>query len=171
MSEARLYDWLLGGWVMQNVFPGGSYWRSFGLVLAWPLFIHNLATGQPTAFWLVLGILQSFVIIPYIVYRWGKGAYCGWVCSCGALAETLGDEYRTNAPHGVSAKKWENAGQVVLWSAALVTVLAFFSGLKGNPWSSWASDAYGFVVDSIFAGVLGLGVYFFLSGRVWCRFF
>ena len=162
---------LLGGWVMQNVFPGGSYWRSFGLVLAWPLFIHNLATGQPTAFWLVLGILQSFVIIPCIVYRWGKGAYCGWVCSCGALAETLGDEYRTNAPHGVSAKKWENAGQMVLWSAALVTLLALFSGLKGNPWSSWASDAYGLVVDIIFAGVLGLGVYFFMSGRVWCRFF
>jgi polyferredoxin len=26
-------------------------------------------------------------------------------------------------------------------------------------------------VDIIFAGVLGFGVYFFLSGRVWCRFF
>ncbi len=25
-------------------------------------------------------------------------------------------------------------------------------------------------IDVIFAGVLGLGVYFFLSGRVWCRF-
>jgi len=75
----------------------------------------------------------------------------------------------------VSAKKWENAGQVVLWSAALVTVLAFFSGLKGNPWSSWASDAYGFVVDSIFAGVLasayisfcrvGYGAVFFARWR------
>jgi NosR/NirI family transcriptional regulator, nitrous oxide reductase regulator len=162
---------LLGGWVMHNVFPGGSYWRSFGLVLAWPLFIHNLALGQPTLFWLLVGILQSFIIIPYIVYRYGKGAYCGWICSCGALAETLGDEYRTKAPHGLSAKKWENAGQVVLWSAGLVTLLALFSGLKGNPWSSWASDVYGLVVDIVFAGVLGLGVYFFMSGRVWCRFF
>ena len=25
-------------------------------------------------------------------------------------------------------------------------------------------------IDVIFAGVLGVGVYFFLSGRVWCRF-
>ncbi len=30
---------------------------------------------------------------------------------------------------------------------------------------------YSIVVDVIFAGVLGVGVYFFLSGRVWCRFF
>ena len=29
---------------------------------------------------------------PALVWRWGKGAYCGWICSCGALAETLGDD-------------------------------------------------------------------------------
>ncbi|MDD5673751.1 MAG: NAD(P)-binding domain-containing protein [Chitinivibrionales bacterium] len=160
---------LLGGWIMRNVFPGGSYWRSFGLVLAWPLFIHNLATGQPTMFWLTAGIAQTFVIIPYIVYRWGKGAYCGWICSCGALAETLGDEYRTNAPHGPSAKKGENSGQVVLWFALAVTLLALFAGQRNLPFSKLASDIYGMVVDTIFAGVLGLGVYFFMSGRLWCR--
>jgi thioredoxin reductase/ferredoxin len=162
---------LLGNWVMRNVFPGGSYWRSYGLVLAWPLFIHNLAAGQPTMFWLLAGILQSFIIIPYIVYRWGKGAYCGWICSCGALAETLGDEYRTGAPHGPVAKKFENAGQLVLWFATAVTILALFAGQKGSAFSNFASDSYAVVVDIVFAGVLGLGVYFFMSGRVWCRFF
>jgi thioredoxin reductase/NAD-dependent dihydropyrimidine dehydrogenase PreA subunit len=161
---------MLGDWVMTNVFPGGSYWRAYGIILAWPLFIHNLATSQPTTFWLITGLIQSFVIIPYIVYRWGKGAYCGWICSCGALAETLGDEYRTHAPHGATAKKWENAGQVVLWFAVFVTIVALLAGSKGNPLSQVASDIYALVVDILFAGVLGVGVYFFMSGRVWCRF-
>jgi NosR/NirI family nitrous oxide reductase transcriptional regulator len=39
---------------------------------------------------------------------------------------------------------------------------------------SYASDFlhifYYIGIDVIFAGVLGVGVYFFLSGRVWCRF-
>jgi thioredoxin reductase/polyferredoxin len=161
---------VLGGWIVDNVFPGGSYWRAYGLILAWPLFIHNLATSQPTTFWLFAGVVQTFVIIPYLVYRWGKGAYCGWICSCGALAETLGDEYRTVAPHGATAKKWENAGQVVLWFAAAVTVLALGAGAIDTPLSALAATLYALVVDIFFAGVLGVGVYFFMSGRVWCRF-
>ena len=42
--------------------------------------------------WLVICFVQTFVLIPLIIRRWGKGAYCGWICSCGALAETLGDD-------------------------------------------------------------------------------
>ncbi len=160
----------LGDWILEQAFPNGSYWRSYGFILAWPLFIHNLATGQPTMFWLWTGLVQSFVLIPLIVYKWGKGAYCGWICSCGALAETLGDEYRTQAPHGPAAKQWDNAGQVVLWCAGLVTVLALLAGSEGHPASALASDVYALVVDIFFAGVLGVGVYFFMSGRVWCRF-
>ena len=34
-----------------------------------------------------------------------KGAYCGWICSCGALAETVGDQLRTKTPHGPFWKK------------------------------------------------------------------
>ena len=160
----------LPDWVMTGVFPHGSYWRAYGLVLAWPLFIHNLATGNPTLFWLAVGLMQTFAIIPFMVYKWGKGAYCGWICSCGALAETLGDEYRTTAPHGSGAKKWENAGQAVLWFALLVTLLAWLAGARGHPLAGLASSMYALVVDLVFAGVLGVGVYFFLSGRFWCRF-
>ncbi len=162
---------LLGSWIMTNVFPGHSYWRAFGFVLAWPLFIYTLATGQPTLFWLITGVIQSFVIIPLIVYKWGKGAYCGWICSCGALAETLGDEYRTLAPHGPTAKKWENAGQAVLLFAIIATVTVLVSGIKGTEFSRQTMAIYTVLVDIFLAGVLGVGVYFSLSGRVWCRFF
>ena len=162
----------LGNWIMAHVFPDNSYWRSFGFVLAWPLSIYNLASDQAVLFWLIFSIVQTFIVIPYIVYRWGKGAYCGWVCSCGALAETLGDEYRTKAPHGPAAKKWENAGQFVLWFAAVVTLLVIAKTWFGIsvPLTQTLKDIYSVLIDIVFAGVLGVGVYFFMSGRVWCRF-
>lgn len=161
---------LLPAWIMETVFPGQSYWRAFGFVLAWPLFIYNAATGTPTMFWLALGILQTFVIVPFIVYKWGKGAYCGWVCPCGAMAESLGDEHRTRALHGPTAKKAENSGQAVLWFAAAVTLASLATG-SGGRGSNNALEAYGIIVDIILAGVIGLGAYFHFSGRVWCRFF
>jgi thioredoxin reductase/ferredoxin len=160
----------LSEWIMVNVFPNGSYWRSFGFILAWPLFISNVATGQPIMFWLVLSLIQTFLIIPLIVYKWGKGAYCGWICSCGALAETLGDEVRNKAPHGPTAKRLDNIGQFVLWFALTVTLIAIFAGRTHSPITRTVQEIYGILVDIIFAGVLGVGVYFFLSGRVWCRF-
>ena len=168
------------GFIMSQIFPNQSYWRSYGFILAWPLNLFNLYNGNITAFWLVFSIIQTFVIIPYIVYRWGKGAYCGWICSCGALAETLGDEYRTLALHGPKAKKYENTGQWILLFAFIITAVKLFSALLNinipviNENISYTADFfhnfYYVAVDVIFAGVLGLGVYFFLSGRVWCRF-
>jgi NosR/NirI family transcriptional regulator, nitrous oxide reductase regulator len=180
-----LKQWgLLGGengFLLTQVFPNGELWRSYGFVLFWPLFLHNLFTGSVTTFWLIYTILSTFALIPLLSYFWGKGAYCGWICSYGAMAETLGDEYRHSAPHGTGAKKWENAGQWVLLAAVLITGLKLVTVLgdvripfihEPHPMlldiSGWL---YYFVVDIIFAGVLGLGVYFFMSGRVWCRFF
>jgi thioredoxin reductase len=79
---------------------GREYWRSLGLVLAWPLFVWNVFTSQPMWLWLGISLVQTFVVIPLIVWRWGKGAYCGWICSCVALAETMGDAHRHKMPHG-----------------------------------------------------------------------
>ncbi|GAB4288974.1 MAG: hypothetical protein Kow0098_06620 [Ignavibacteriaceae bacterium] len=168
------------GFILTQVFPGESYWRSYGFILAWPLFLSNMYSSSPTTFWVVFSFIQTFVFIPYIVYRWGKGAYCGWICSCGALAETLGDEYRTLALHGPKAKRWENFGQWALLAAFVVTGLKLLSGLYNfnipiiNEKVSYTADFlhnfYYIGIDVIFAGVLGVGVYFFLSGRVWCRF-
>jgi NosR/NirI family transcriptional regulator, nitrous oxide reductase regulator len=163
----------LGGWIARDVFPGQSYWRAYGLVLAWPLFIHNLASGQPLLFWLIVSLLQTFVIIPLIVQRWGKGAYCGWICSCGGLAETLGDEYREGALHGKMPKKLDNVGQIVLWFAVVTTALTVLSTWfdRGTAIAVQVRNAYSLIVDIGLSGILGLGVYFALSGRFWCRFF
>jgi thioredoxin reductase/ferredoxin len=169
------------GFLLTQVFPNGQFWHAYRLILVWPLSIGALFADQITTFWLIYTILFTFGLIPYIVYLWGKGAFCGWICSCGALAETLGDEYRHLAPHGEKAKKWENAGQWVLLFAFLITALKL-AAVLGNmniPWIhnprpsalDFSGMGYNFLVDVIFAGVLGVGVYFFMSGRVWCRFF
>ncbi len=171
-------------WIVRNAFPipqGGSepeFWRAYGLVLAWPLFLYNLFTDQPTTFWLVVSFVQTFVIIPAIVWKWGKGAYCGWVCSCGGLAETLGDDYRSAAPHGPAAKRWENAGQWVLLFVFLLTLIKLLgaaagghlAGLDVGAMAGQGERIYAVVVDILMAGVVGLGLYVVLSGRTWCRF-
>ena len=131
-----LNQWgLLGGekgFLLSQVFPGGDFGHAYRLILAWPLNIYGLIADKITAFWLIYTLLFTFGFIYYIVYRWGKGAYCGWICSCGALAETLGDEYRTLAPHGPKAKKWENVGQWVLLAAFIITGLKLLAVLGGG---------------------------------------
>lgn len=175
---------LLGGkegFLLTQVFPGGDFGHAYRLILAWPLNIYGLFADAITVFWFIYTIVFTFGFIYYIVFRWGKGAYCGWICSCGALAETLGDEYRTLAPHGVKAKRWENVGQWVLGAAFIITFLKLAAVLGGinipiihtpRPLLLDVSRmVYTVVVDIVFAGVLGVGVYFFLSGRIWCRYF
>jgi len=172
---------LLPQWLEQNAFPDGSYWRVYGFILAYPLFIYNVLTYQPVMFWLVVSIIQTFIIIPILIYYFGKGAYCGWICSCGGLAETLGDSYRTLAPHGATAKKWENLSQIIL----LVIFIITFIWILGH-WTSYGGinifgsnllqisenlhKWYTLLIDIGFAGTIGLGTYFFYSGRIWCRY-
>ncbi len=172
-------------WLEAQAFPHGDYWRWYGFVLAYPLFIHNVLTAEPSAFWLVVSVIQTFVLIPGLVYFFGKGAYCGWICSCGALAETLGDDYRTLAPHGERAKRWEHLGQGILLVMFLMTLgwglthwmpagswfrTATFGGLTLPVAVEHLKHWYELVIDVGFAGTISLGVYFFYSGRIWCRY-
>ena len=184
MGANGAFDHGFGQWFADQFFPIPSYspareyWRAFGFVLAWPLFIWNLFNDHPTTGWLVLGLVQTFVIIPLIVWRWGKGAYCGWICSCGALAETLGDTHRHKMPHGPRANRWNMAGQVILAIAMLLLVLrilgwaglGILNGLYYGLLNGWTIFNYAYLVDLWLAGVMGVAAYFWFSGRVWCRF-
>jgi NosR/NirI family transcriptional regulator, nitrous oxide reductase regulator len=180
-------------YVADHLFPAVNYghkreyWRAFGLVLAWPLFIWNLFTSKPLWWWLVISVIQTFIFIPLIIRRWGKGAYCSWICSCGALAETMGDGHRTKMPHGPLWNRMNMVGQVAL-AAALLLLAAriiswswpksgvgmgaqkFYSTFLNN-WSVFGIQLdYYHVVDIFMAGIIGVGMYFWFSGRVWCRF-
>jgi len=194
MGHNGWFDAGAGRWLADNLFPvtewdsqGREYWRAFGFILAWPLFIWNFFTYRPMMLWLVIGCVQTFVLIPGIIYFWGKGAYCSWICSCGALAETLGDTQRRKMPHGPSWNRLNMVGQVILAAAFLLMAArvgswiwpdspmgTFYDGML----SGWTvgTDAwhvqlnYYWLVDVLVSGILGVGLYFWFSGRVWCRF-
>jgi thioredoxin reductase/ferredoxin len=157
-----------------------AYWRAIGFVLAWPLLVYNVFTDQPPYAWLAISFVQTFVLIPLIVWRWGKGAYCGWLCSCGALAETLGDKQRRKMPHGPGWNRLNMLGQVVLLFAFALLGLRIAGWVLGDRslpalWFKRGFETlpylnYQWSVDLFLSGVLGVGLYFWFSGRTWCRF-
>jgi ferredoxin len=155
---------------------GREYWRAYGLVLAWPLNVYNVFTNHPLGWWLGIAFVQTCVLIPILIYFWGKGAYCGWICSCGALAETLGDTHRTKMPHGRIWNRANVAGQAILAIAVLMLVVRIVGWMQPadsmfNRVFPVAMERYKWLVDVFLAGVVGYGFYFWFSGRVWCRFF
>jgi ferredoxin len=162
-----------------NYGQGREYWRAFGLILAWPLFFWNVFTDQPMWTWLVISFVQTFVLIPLLIRRWGKGSYCGWICSCGALAETLGDGQRTKMPHGPGWNRLNMLGQLFLAAAFFLLLTRTLSWVFPGSIFGSAFDYvfkempvfnYVWFVDLLWAGILGVGLYWHFSGRVWCRF-
>jgi NosR/NirI family nitrous oxide reductase transcriptional regulator len=153
---------------------GREYWRAYGLVLAWPLDVYNWFAPRPLWGWLALGFVQTFVLIPGLVHFFGKGAYCGWICSCGALAETLGDQHRHKMPHGPRWNRLNALGQLVLAMAFVLMGLRIASwiwpGSAAGRAFALGLHGYGWFVDVFLAGILGYGLYFWFSGRMWCRF-
>ncbi len=170
---------------------GREYWRAVGFILAWPLLPWNIFTDQPLWGWIIVGAIQTLVIIPLLIRRWGKGAYCGWICSCGALAETMGDAHRHKMPHGPLWNRVNMIGQVFLLFAFILLLLRIVSWITpGTDWIDSAYSAlfsgktagggqiggvmrymnYAWFVDLLWAGILGVCFYFWFSGRVWCRF-
>ena len=166
---------------------GREYWRAFGFILAWPLFIWNVFSSEPLWIWLIISVVQTFVLIPLMIYFWGKGSYCGWICSCGAMAETLGDTQRHKMPHGARWNRVNMMGQAILLLAFIILIArvmswAFPDTGFGQSLNSLYAGAlydwkifgiqlnYKWVVDLFFAGIIGYGLYFWYSGRVWCRF-
>ena len=185
MGHNGWFDGGIGGWFTSEFFPavdhghGREYWRAYGFIIAWPLFVSNFFTDQPLWGWLIVGSLQTFVVIPWLIYYFGKGAYCGWICPCGALAETMGDTQRQKMPHGPKWNRLNMIGQVFLALAVILMVLRIVAWAR--PGSAWGRTYdfllsglpllnYRWMVDLLWAGILGVGLYFHFSGRVWCRF-
>jgi polyferredoxin len=149
--------------------------------------VWNFFTHEPMTWWLIIGGVQTFVLIPGLIYFYGKGAYCGWVCSCGALAETLGDRHRHKMPHGPEWNRVNFVGQAVLLVVVVMMVFRIVSwstpdsglGQMAGTWFDGMLNQasvfgvplnYYYVVDVTLAGIIGVGFYFWFSGRVWCRF-
>ncbi|MEL7059363.1 MAG: 4Fe-4S dicluster domain-containing protein [Acidobacteriota bacterium] len=160
---------------------------SFDPKNAWPLnysvfadysrqsLMDSGAFGWGVLFWM---IALALVVVPLFAFLWGKRWYCSWVCGCGGLAETLGDPYRHLSDKSLKAWRVERwMVHAVLVFAVVMTGLVVADVLPGvdesavvggNAWK--VRNLYGFLIGSIFAGVVGTGFYPFMGSRVWCRF-
>jgi ferredoxin-type protein NapH len=160
---------------------------------AWPLDYNFLTdwnvkqyldAGHLGKFMFFWGVILSIVVVPTMVYFFGKRWYCSWVCGCGGLAETLGDPYRHLSDKRLVAWKIERwTIYPVLVFAIIMTIVVGFNtyniinapdsvgdstllGINAYKINEW----YGFFIGSIFSGIIGTGFYPILGNRTWCRF-
>ena len=104
---------------------------------AWPLdydffFDWNInsliASGNIGVFMFVWGVVLTLIIVPVMVYFFGKRWYCSWVCGCGGLAETLGDPYRQLSSKTLTSWKIERyLIHGVLVFAILMTAMTLYT--------------------------------------------
>ena len=154
----------------KNAFP-----LDYDFFYSWSLD-ELIASGGLGLFILIWGIILSLIIVPIMVYFFGKRWYCSWVCGCGGLAETLGDPYRQLSDKSVKAWKLERwlVHGVLVFALIMTgfTLYSYFSGVQQvlGIKTQTIQDIYGLLIGSFFAGVIGTGFYPIFGNRVWCRF-
>ena len=119
--------------------------------------------------------MMTLVATPVLTYFYGKRWYCSWVCGCGGLAETAGDPYRHLSDKSLKAWRIERwMIHLVLVFVTLMTGLLWVnSATQGQVFGSFSQSFakwYGFLIASMFSGVVGVGFYPIMGSRVWCRF-
>ncbi len=158
------------GYDFKNAFP-----LDYDFFFEWNLDALT-ESGSIGLFILVWGIVLTLIIVPLMVYFFGKRWYCSWVCGCGGLAETLGDPYRQHSSKTLKSWKLERwvIHSVLVFSLLMtvVTLYCYFSGAEAflGIKSQWIKDTYSFLIGAWFAGVIGTGFYPIFGNRVWCRF-
>lgn len=143
---------------------------------AWHVNMLTSAGGLGI-FMFVWGITLFIVGVPVFVYFFGKRWYCSWVCGCGGLAETAGDPFRQLSDKSLKAWKIERwLIHAVLVFAIIMTVAVIYnfvtgtSSIFGLDTYTYLRKPYGFMIGSVFSGVVGTGFYPLMGNRVWCRF-
>lgn len=143
---------------------------------------YFLGFGSVGTMMFIWGVVLFVIGVPVFTYIYGKRWYCSWVCGCGGLAETAGDPYRHLSSKKLSAWKIERwMIYAVLIFVVLMTMLVLFAYLGiGNTTehhdavfgisSGTVKMIYGFLIGSVFSGVVGTGFYPLLGNRVWCRY-
>lgn len=134
--------------------------------------IKSGGIGMFMFFW---AVVMSFIATPVLTYFFGKRWYCSWVCGCGAMAETLGDPFRQNSDKCLKSWRIERwTVHSVLVIIIIITALLWINNANDNfvlkDFTNDAAKWYGFFIGAMFAGVIGVGFYPLMGGRVWCRF-
>jgi polyferredoxin len=159
------------GYDFKNAFP-----LDYDFFFDWNLdSLRN--SGGIGIFILVWGIVLTLIIVPVMVYFFGKRWYCSWVCGCGGLAETAGDPFRHLSSKSLSSWKIErwliHSILIMVFIMTGATLYGYFFD-TGTVWGisiyNYFQKPYGFLIGACFSGVIGVGFYPLLGNRVWCRF-
>lgn len=128
----------------------------------------------------VWGILLTLVVVPLFTYFYGKRWYCSWVCGCGGLAETLGDPFRQQSDKSLRAWRVERyVIHTVMFFVVVMTFVVLYHYITGTTKLNIGiteldvyqiREWYGFLIGSVFAGVVGTGFYPLMGNRMWCRY-
>jgi ferredoxin-type protein NapH len=174
-----VFSFLIPAWMLMMNQP------EFYFTYFWPLKYDYLfpstvswltsSAGHLGVFLVFWGAVMSFIAVPTLTYFFGKRWYCSWVCGCGALAETVGDPFRTLSNKSLTAWKLERyLIHGVLAIITIITVLLWINSAQNGQllgqYSMVISKSYTFLIGSMFAGVIGTGFYPILGSRGWCRF-
>lgn len=137
----------------------------------------------------VWAVVLTFIIIPLFTIRFGK-IYCSYICSCGALAETVGNGFRHRGPKGDLPRRIEKYGYIFVLLATIATIadlmgwapvlwikgnaayglgLLGFGEKTGEPFNLNLFGWYDLWVGTFLAGAMAIGLYPFLGRRLWCR--
>ncbi|MCC7439624.1 MAG: 4Fe-4S binding protein [Armatimonadetes bacterium] len=158
--------------------------KEFYFTYFWPLKYYYLfpsgyeefAQGGGLApFMIRWAAIMTFIGTPVLTYFFGKRWYCSWVCGCGGLAETAGDQWRQLSDKSLTAWKIERwmIHSVLVFITITTALLWINSASQGEVLGSVSqgfSSVYGFVIGALFSGVVGVGFYPIMGTRVWCRF-
>lgn len=152
----------------------------------WPLdydffdawHINTLTSaGGLGIFMFAWGITLFVIGVPVFVFFFGKRWYCSWVCGCGGLAETAGDPFRHLSDKSLKAWKIERylvhgvlVFAVIMTAGVLYSFITGSNTLLGLDTYTYLRKPYGFLIGSMFSGVIGTGFYPLMGNRVWCRF-
>jgi polyferredoxin len=135
------------------------------------------SSGGLGVFMFAWGITLFAVGVPVFVYLFGKRWYCSWVCGCGGLAETAGDPFRQLSDKSLKAWQIERylihgvlVFAVIMTAGVLYSFITGSNSIAGIDTYTYLRKPYGFLIGSIFSGVVGTGFYPFMGNRVWCRF-
>ncbi len=153
-----------------------SYFWPLKYEYLYPHSIHDFWKGGAFGKFLVAWTLAGSLIgIPVLTYFFGKRWYCSWVCGCGGLANTFGDQWRHLSDKSLGAWKFERwSVHSVLVIIVSLTALLWINDARSEPFLGGAATVikewYGFFIGAMFAGVIGVGFYPIMGSRVWCRF-
>lgn len=170
---------------------GDNYWFGYTIAYPWPLLVSPKTVGYfhpstelPSSFaafvhsgnfYLLWAFVLSFVLLPVAVLFTGK-RFCSWMCGCGGLAETLGDEWRQFRPAGAANRHRERQ---IYYALAIVFVLSVVTALAatfGRPGSSfwragdWIRASYAVSFDLLAVSIIPVALYPVLGGKIWCRY-